>query len=95
MNSKLLAAAMMSVFGISESPYYRSGNFPPRKEISTKIKGAFMGICARRDCHNMDATHWNESTQKYYCFPCAKKINRANGKIVCRRHVSNGVVAEQ
>ena len=31
--------------------------------------------CNRRACNNAPAIHFNRSTEKFYCTPCARKIN--------------------
>lgn len=40
-------------------------------------KGRKDGICFRTACDHTGATHYNRVTQKYYCTPCARRINEA------------------
>jgi hypothetical protein len=41
----------------------------------TKGKGEKNGICNRTACDNPRAIHFNRITQKYYCTPCARRLN--------------------
>jgi hypothetical protein len=45
------------------------------EEHIQEIKGAKNGICNRGACDNRGAIHFNRSTHKWYCTPCAGKIN--------------------
>jgi len=36
------------------------------------------GPCGRAACQRYPATSWNPSTERWYCFSCAKKINEHN-----------------
>lgn len=47
-------------------------------------KGAFLGECGRTACKTLSASWWNVSTERYYCGSCARRINEANGKEICR-----------
>ena len=38
-------------------------------------KGARNGICNRTACNHSHAIHYNWIMQKYYCTPCARRIN--------------------
>lgn len=46
--------------------------------MDISLKGEKDGLCNRKDCLCPGADHWNYSTQKWYCYICAKKINLAN-----------------
>lgn len=46
-------------------------------------KGKFNGICNRTVCFNHPAIYYNSSTRAYYCKPCARAINKANGVKLC------------
>lgn len=41
-------------------------------------KGKYMEKCNRSSCLGIPATHYNHSTEKYYCKSCADAINRVN-----------------
>lgn len=61
----------------------------------TPAKGDKGGECNRGACRNTDAYHFNKSTRKWYCEPCAQRINIANhddahrlyGGPLCEREV--------
>lgn len=46
-------------------------------------KGEKDGACNRGACLQRPATAWNKSTQRYYCIPCARRINEVCGEKVC------------
>lgn len=45
--------------------------------MSTQTKGEQNGICNRIACNNTGASHFNNVTRKYYCTPCARRINES------------------
>jgi peptide deformylase len=49
----------------------------------TAAKGDYYGECNRTACDNTPATCFNESTKKFYCIPCARRINEVNGTQLC------------
>ena len=48
-------------------------------------KGEFQGSCNRRACQKPGADYYNKYTYKYYCKPCAFRINSCNREEVCTR----------
>lgn len=59
-----------------EKGIYLCGKHLQERESKEKeLKGAKNGICNRGACNNSHAIHYNRSTLKWYCTPCARKIN--------------------
>jgi len=53
-------------------------------EAEVKEKGEYLGKCNRSACLAIPATHYNYSTQKYYCAACASIINDMNRRDALR-----------
>lgn len=61
----------------------RSGK--PIEEVQALLKGAYMGLCNISACQEPVATWFNRGTDKYYCQPCAFKINGNDKDPLCYR----------
>lgn len=46
--------------------------------MSEDLKGYKGGKCNITSCNLGNAQHYNHSTKKYYCWPCAKTLNMEN-----------------
>lgn len=42
-------------------------------------------MCARTSCPNDRATYWNSSTLRWYCPPCAHRINETAVELCVER----------
>ena len=54
------------------------GNSRSALERSDVGKGEHEGECNRKACKNRPAVYFNKATEKYYCKPCATRINELN-----------------
>jgi hypothetical protein len=45
------------------------------------MKGERNGTCNRTACDNPRAVHFNRVTDRYYCAPCARRINEAAAEV--------------
>lgn len=43
----------------------------------TDPKGSYGNECARHVCMERPAIYFNPHTRRYYCLPCARRINEA------------------
>lgn len=59
---------------------------PVSTPTCTSAKGARNGTCARTACNNSHAIHFNRITERWYCTPCARRINEVpqhDGEPLC------------
>lgn len=48
-------------------------------------KGSKHGMCNRTACENVPADWYNQYTQRWYCKPCADRINAIATHKICDR----------
>lgn len=54
--------------------------------MNDPTKGQPNGVCARTACDHTPAIHFNRGTGRYYCTPCARRINdvpQPDGQPLC------------